>query len=271
MEKSTLPPCLSQLTCLTSLAVGGFLQDTAVQALDAALPCLVLLRRSALWQTAGVPVLSGFTKKKKLHCAAQPATRLHSGRADHRGCCTGGAPWRALALLAGVAGKLIVCTNGQFEAAAGCMQPALMRRSAQHPQLARFIACLLSSLVQGMPYRMAATNAANGVLSAVSQLEHFCFSGWPEKGSSGGVQDGDGSWEAFWRFLKHHPSLRCFTVDTDQLPGSLATPNTAAVDALLDLRCCRPALQLRRTPQEGGYAFWNDMLECDSIPEGAGL
>lgn len=125
-------------------------------------------------------------------------------------------------------------------------------------------------LVQGMPYRMAATTAANGVLSAASQLEHFCCSGWPEKGSGGGVQDGDGSWEVFWRFLKHHPSLRCFTVDTDQLPGSRATPNTAAVDALLDLQCWRPALQVRRTPRDNGDPFWGQMLDSDSIPEGAG-
>ena len=117
---------------------------------------------------------------------------------------------------------------------------------------------------------MAATNAAHGVLSAASQLEHFCCSGWPEKGSGGGGEGGDGSWEAFWRFLKHHPSLRCFTVDTDQLPGSLATPNTAAVDALLDLHRWRPTLQVRRTPREGGDAFWTDVLESDGILEEAG-
>lgn len=63
---STLPPCLSQLTSLTSLAVGGWREDTAVQALNTALPCLVLLRRLALWQPAAVPVPSGFTVLRSL-------------------------------------------------------------------------------------------------------------------------------------------------------------------------------------------------------------
>lgn len=63
---STLPPCLSQLTCLTSLAVGGLLQDTDAQALDAALPCLVLLRRMVLSHPAAVPVPSGLTALRSL-------------------------------------------------------------------------------------------------------------------------------------------------------------------------------------------------------------
>lgn len=113
---------------------------------------------------------------------------------------------------------------------------------------------------------MAASAAAAGVLCGAARLRYLCTSGWPERGAD------NGSWETFWSFLARHPPLRCFAIDTcDTIQGSAASPNAAAVDALLDLCCCRWALRLRRLPRsEDSYYFWSELLQCDGIPKGAG-
>lgn len=119
-----------------------------------------------------------------------------------------------------------------------------------------FLLCL-----QGLPYRIAAAAADTGVLSSssVPQLQCFCCSGWPEQAAAGGDEQGDCGWGAFWGFLTHHPALCCVTVGADSVPGSAATPNTAAVDALLQLfrpsmrcRTRRRDLQIVRMPQAAG-------------------
>lgn len=156
---------------------------------------------------------------------------------------------------------------------AGC---GLQRRCNVLPPLC-MKHCLLLSMhqsalcMQGLPYRMAADAAAAGVLDSATQLEYFCCSGWPEQHDE---LAGNGSWDAFWSFLRRHPPLRCVTVDTDLVPGSAASPNAAAVDALLDLWTCRPELQLRRTPRPNVAAqaesFWIELLHHECIPKGAG-
>lgn len=83
---------------------------------------------------------------------------------------------------------------------------------------------------------MAAAGAAAGILSSARQLEYFCSLGWPEPAAGLANQPVEAGWNAFWAFLAGHPPLRCFAVDPHRASGSGSTSNTAAVDALFDLR-----------------------------------
>ena len=152
-----------------------------------------------------------------------------------------------------------------------CLQACLPVHAASDEICTTISVLVHPPFLQGLPYHMAAAAAAAGVLSRAAQLEYLCSSGWPEKAAAedGAQQQGDGRWEAFWNFLARHPPLRCFAVDTNLIGGSGSKPNDAAVDALLDMRWRRPGLQLRRLPRyAGSQTFWDELLECEEIPEG---
>lgn len=119
---------------------------------------------------------------------------------------------------------------------------------------------------------MAADAAATGVLSTAAQLKYFATFGWPEEAARGEEdEDSDAAWDAFWAFLASHPALRCFAVDTFKVSGSGAAPSIAAVDALVDLQHQRPELQVRRVPRKfDDNSFFDEIFDCDDIPEGTG-
>lgn len=115
--------------------------------------------------------------------------------------------------------------------------------------------------VQGLPF--IDLLPAVGALTGAGRLEYLCCLEFPQRGrSSADAED----WDALWGFLAAHPPLRCFAIN-----ASSGQPSVALLDALLDLKCERPGLQLRRMPRgDENYSFWYDILDCDDIPEGAG-
>lgn len=310
LANSCLPPCLSALTGLTSLAI---MQHDAedLDMLDASLPCLTGLSRLALTTVtdaveqlpACLPQLRSITR---FCLVGDWQADIFLEDAMPRGAWVARLRW--LVSWAGLAGKrpyvpcmhatpalfqrCLACSAArlclartQYTAVAGrkllsllqrqvCLQACLPVHAASDAICPTIPVLVHPPFLQGLPYHMAAAAAAAGVLSRAALLDYLCSSGWPEKAAAedgAQQQEEDGRWEAFWNFLARHPPLRCFAVDTNLIEGSSSKPNDAAVDALLDMHWRRPGLQLRRLPRyAGSQTFWDELLECEEIPEGAG-
>ncbi|KAL4431142.1 hypothetical protein ABPG75_006398 [Micractinium tetrahymenae] len=118
----------------------------------------------------------------------------------------------------------------------------------------------------GLPWAGLVGSVASGGLPSATALQYLSVLDMPELFKSTGERPDDVQprWAAAWRFIRMHPSLRCFGIDsTDE-------PSLELFDAMLDLKLARPGLLLQRTTRDGGLSFWEEIIQCEGLPTGAG-